>query len=230
MKIRTCELDQDQAKYACKTHDSYYCELHYRQHISDRKPHVAFPIDIALAQPEFEQLQNEVIKRTNYLKSVKQQVASQAAQLIAKIGQTCFASIENLDSMILSYRNYTAENNFNQQELEKAKKMLKTRLKIQVDQELALKVIEEPNKKVKRIPMKRQIRNIIGPISESILELIKLMEPIKKNKREHSKEPKTEPNSDHQAMQIPSNQIIRKYGKSPRQNFILSATRPEILL
>jgi hypothetical protein len=139
MSVRTCEHDQSQARYVCKTHNVYFCELHYRQHISDRKKdHDSFPIDNALAQPEFEQLQTEVAQRINTLVLAKQQVASQAAQLIAMIEQACFERIVNLDTLIQTFRTHTTENNFDHQTLQNITKLLTSRLKIQIDQDLTL--------------------------------------------------------------------------------------------
>jgi hypothetical protein len=162
MSLRKCEDDQSQAKYVCTTHDAYYCELHYRQHIADRKPHVSFPIDNALTQPEFEQLQNEVIERIKALEHAKSQVVSQAAQLIAKIRQACIASMENLDSLIQAYRAYAAENNFDDQTLQNITKMRTTRLQIEIDQDLTLNLREEPEEEKKSALMQ--------PISESLKE------------------------------------------------------------
>jgi hypothetical protein len=59
-----------------QTHNAYYCEQHYEQHIADRKLHKTVAINSALTQPEFEQLQTEVMKRIDALKHIKQQVAS----------------------------------------------------------------------------------------------------------------------------------------------------------
>jgi hypothetical protein len=174
MSLRKCEHDQSQAKYACTTHNAYFCNLHYNQHVSDRKPHVAFPIDNALTQPEFEQLQNEVIKRIKALEHAKKQVASQAAQLIAKIEQNWISSIQNINSLIQTYRAYAAENNFDDETLKNITKLRTTRLKIQTDQDLALRIEEEEEKK----------------------------NPLKQT--EPAKQPKREASSEHQAKQIPS--------------------------
>jgi hypothetical protein len=100
--------------------------------------------DMALTQPEFEQLQAEVIKRIDALEQAKAQIASQAAQLIAKIEQARIASIENIDSLIQFYRVYTAENKYDQQALQRITKLLTTRLQIVIDQDLALNFKEEP--------------------------------------------------------------------------------------
>jgi hypothetical protein len=174
MSIRKCEHDQSQAKYACTTHNAYYCDLHFRQHIADRKLHATVPIDNALTQLEFEHLQKKVIKRIKALDHAKKQVASQAAQLIAKIEQTCFASIEILDSLIQTYRAYAAENNFDDETLGNVTKLRTTRFKIQIDQDLALRFEEEEEKK----------------------------SPLKQT--EPDKQPKREVSSEHQAKQIPS--------------------------
>jgi hypothetical protein len=180
MSVRKCEYDQSQAKYACKTHNAYFCDLHYRQHISDRKPHVAFPIKNALTQQAFEQLQTEVLKRIHAIEQVKKQLASKTAQLIAKIEQTFVESIEKLDLMIQSYRTYEVENNYDQQTLQSITKMLTTRLKIQIEQNLALDIQEIDEEK-----------NSPSKIEESIGI-------------------STKTSSKQQAQQIPSNQIIRK--------------------
>jgi hypothetical protein len=230
MSVRKCEHDQSQAKYVCTTHSAYFCELHYRQHLSDRKPHVTIPIENALTQPEFEQLQNEVIKRIKALEHAKKQVASQAAQLIAKIRQRCIARIEKLDLMIQSYRAYMAENNFDQQALQNITKMLTTRLQIQIDKDLALNLREEPEEEKKSVlkqPMKeaepkrtppKEIEEVKKsllkqPIKEAeakrtppkeIEEVKKsaLKQPISEPKTEHSKERETR--NEPQAKQIPS--------------------------
>jgi Txe/YoeB family toxin of Txe-Axe toxin-antitoxin module len=151
MSLRICEQDQSQAKYLCITHNEYFCKLHYKQHVSDRKPHIAFPIDNVLTQPDFEQLQIEVVKRIKAIEIAKKQVASQAAQLITTIEETCFNSIENLNSLIQSYRAYTAENNFDHQTLKNITKILTSRLKVQIDQDLALNIIEESEEEKKSI-------------------------------------------------------------------------------
>jgi hypothetical protein len=154
MSVRKCEYDQSQAKYACTTHNGYYCKLHYKQHIADGKAHSIFAINNALTPPEFGQLQNEAIKRITALERAKKQLSSQAAQLIAKIRQTCIASIEKLDLMIQSYRTYMAENNFEQQAIQNITKMLTTRLQKQIDQDLALNIREEPEEE-KKSPLKQ---------------------------------------------------------------------------
>jgi hypothetical protein len=174
MSVRKCDHDQSQAKYACTTHNAYYCELHYRHHIADRKPHSISAIDNALTQPEFEQLQNEVIKRIKALEHAKKQVAKQAAQLIAKIEQNWISSIQNINSLIQNYRAYAAENNFDDQTLQNITKLRTTRFKIQIDQDLALRIEEEEEKK----------------------------SPLKQT--EPTKQPKREASSEHQAKQIPS--------------------------
>jgi hypothetical protein len=205
MSARKCEHDQSQAKYACTTHNAYYCDQHYRQHVSDRKPHVTLPIENALTQPEFEQLQNEVIKRITALERAKKQVASQAAQLIAKIEQTCIASIEKLDLMIQSYRAYMAENNFDQQALQNITKMLTTRLKIQIDQDLALNLREEPeeeNKSALKQPIKEPEPKTTPPKEIEAVKKSPLKQPISEPKTEHSKERETR--NEPQAKQIPS--------------------------
>jgi hypothetical protein len=242
MSVRKCEHDQSQAKYACTTHNAYFCEQHYRQHISDLKPHVAFLIDMTLTQPDFEQLQKEVRKRIKALEHTKQQVASQAAQLIAKIEQALIISIENLNSKIRFYRAYSAFKSFDHQELQKITKILTTRLQIQIDQDLVVNCREEIEEE--------KTSSIKQPIEEAIREPIKEPEPLQELKieeekniplkqpiREAVKEPKRETpmktiretSSGHQAKLIPSNEIIRKYDKSPRQNCILSAANAERL-
>jgi hypothetical protein len=185
MSARKCEHDQSLAKYSCTTHNAYYCELHYMRHISDGKPHVTSPIYLALTQPEFEHLQTEAIKRIKALENAKQQVASQAAQLIAKIEQTCMASIENLDQLIQYYRAYMTENIFDQQTLQNITKILTTRFKIQIDQSLAVNFKEESEEENKKFLM------------QSIRELIK--------ERKSPKQPKIETSSKHQVKQILSN-------------------------
>jgi hypothetical protein len=190
MSVRKCELDQSQAKYVCTTHNVYYCEEHCKQHISDRRLHSILAIDYALTQAEFEKLQSETIKRIKYIEHIKHAVASQAAQLIANIEQTCIASIENLDHLIQAYRTYIAENNFNHKTLQKITRIINTRLEIQIDQELVLKFREE---------------SIIEEESESTIKL-DIGEPGKVLNRERS--------SKHSAKQIMSDRIIRKYSKS----------------
>jgi hypothetical protein len=221
MNVRKCEHDQSQAKYACTTHNAYYCELHYKQHISDRKPHSIFAVDNALAQPEFEQLQIETIKRIHALEQAKNQVASQTAQIIANIRQTCIATMENINSLIKSYRAYMIENNFDQQALNNITKMLTTRLQIQIGQDLAINLREESEEESKS-PLKQPIRVAERdlpkkPIREEEKSSL-LKQTIREAERELQEESKRETSSEQQAKQIPSNRIIRKYSKSSRQN------------
>jgi hypothetical protein len=192
---------------------------------------------MALSQQEFEQLQVETIKRIKAIEQAKKQVASQAAQLIAKIEQTRIACIEKLDSLIQSYRAYIAENNYDQQALQNIAKMLTTRLKIQIDEDLALNLREEP-KEEKKSAFKQPIE--VAETKRATLKEPKIEEEKKKylkqpiresyTKKEPPKEPKLEEpkretRNEPQAKQLLSNQIIRKRGKSQRQNCILSAAK-----
>jgi hypothetical protein len=138
MSIRKCEFDQLSAKYACTTHNSYYCTEHYAEHISDRKPHISYKIENALTHSDFQLLQNEVVTRIEALEHAKHQVANKAAQLIADIGQACMSSIQQLDEHIKSYKAYVLDNNFDDQTLQSVTKILTTRLEVEIDEHLTL--------------------------------------------------------------------------------------------
>jgi hypothetical protein len=84
------------------------------------------------------------MKRIKAIEHAKKQLPSHASQLINKIEQTCIANIEKIDSFIQSYRVCMKENKFDQQTLQNIMEMLNTRLEIQIDQDLALNLREEP--------------------------------------------------------------------------------------
>jgi hypothetical protein len=142
MSLRKCEFDQLQAKYVCTTHNGYYCQNHFDQHISDRNPHISTKVENVLSLLDFAKLQNEVNSRIDNLQHGKIQVASIAAQLIANIGQACLTSIKLLDLEIESYRDLIQDNNFDDKTLLKATKILSTRLQIQIDNQLTLNLQE----------------------------------------------------------------------------------------
>jgi hypothetical protein len=199
MSVRKCELDQSQAKYACTTHNAYYCEQHFKLHISDRKPHIAFAIENELTQLEFEKLVTELMKRIGELERSKKQILKQTAQIVAKIEEACIESFKNLNQLIQSYRTYTIENNFDNKTFKKIKKILSTRLEIQIDQDLTLKVTEEPIIEERKRSITR----------ETNIEAIR--KPIEFPKRESNKEPNRETSNKHQAKRPSSNLILREY-------------------
>jgi hypothetical protein len=107
--------------------------------------------------------------------------------------------------MIQSYRAYIAENNFDQQALQNITKMLTTRLQIQIDQDLALNLREEPEEEKKsalKQPIKEPEPKRTPPSEIEEVKKSALKQPISEPKTEHSKERETR--NEPQAKQIPS--------------------------
>jgi hypothetical protein len=159
MSVRKCEFDQLPAKHICKTHSAYFCAEHYAEHTCDGKSPIASKIDNALNQPDYEKLQKEVKVRIKALECTKQQVASNAAQLIAKIEQECMDRMQILDEKIQHYRAYITDNNFKQENLENIAKILTTRLEISIDEQLTVnlrELISEPKREKQKRANKEQ--------------------------------------------------------------------------
>jgi hypothetical protein len=71
------------------------------------------------------------------------QLINKAAQFIINIGYLCASNIAKIDQQIQSYRNCALENKFDNQAFEIGKKILETRLKIEINEQLNVSITEE---------------------------------------------------------------------------------------
>jgi hypothetical protein len=168
MSVKSCNFDKNPAAYVCTIHNEYYCLEHYAQHVSDGLFHISFKISNSLPQESFEQLQEEIRNRIKVLEEAKIQLVIKAAQIIADIRKQCISSIQHIDSQLQFYISYIRNNNFDDQTLQKAREMLQTRLTLDINDKLQIKLIENPINE-------NAIRKIdIPPISEIKYQPIRL--------------------------------------------------------